>query len=330
MEALAESANLLGAVLARVEDASGERFPAPSTGQPVSLMHPSHAYHDAQRDLLRLQTSAALGFTGNLTARAGSLDPDTFAIEARRAERERLGMNRRFAGVLANLSAAIASTSELQAPMFVLPVDDLDLNPASCVPLLELLRAVHSPHLFVILMADPDLVATILRLKYQGDFVRLAATANLTVRELDPLADLAANALHKHFPRAQRVVLGLVEPARALTFSPASGGLSLGTLIGCAELAADVLELGPGPSSLPYDRIDGPTCQLTLAGSKTGPARPGTAQDTATTPTNLTIGYSWPEVLRMPSGNSWICTWTSGDAPRSLLPASPLCRASPR
>jgi hypothetical protein len=88
LEPLDPSTNLLGAVLARIEDVIGQNVPEPT--EALSLMHPSPAYHESVRDLRRLQTSVALSFGGNLPNRKGSLDPDNFAIEARRAERERL------------------------------------------------------------------------------------------------------------------------------------------------------------------------------------------------------------------------------------------------
>ena len=175
---------------------------------------------------MRLQTSVALSFGGNLPNRKGSLDPDNFAIEARRAERERLSLNRRFATVLSGLCAELGRTSEFDAPLFVLPVDDIDLNPVACVPLLELLRSVHSKHLFLIVMADRDLVQTILNLKYQGDLVHLARGA-IGPDEQVIVRDLAANALLKHFPAAQQVALTLQEPARALAFMPGPGLPSL-------------------------------------------------------------------------------------------------------
>ena len=136
------------------------------------------------RELGRLQTSVALTFGGNLAKRGGSLDPDTFAVESRRAERERLGLDRRFAGVLAGLSSAVASTIELTAPVFVLPVDDVDLNVRDCVPLLRLLRATSSPHLVVVLAADVALLSTILRLSYQGDLARIGEPVPLSTDDL--------------------------------------------------------------------------------------------------------------------------------------------------
>ena len=89
MEPLSDTANLLGAVLARIEAAVGEYFLSSEQGKSNTplLLSPGYDYHSAQRELTRLETSVALAFGGNLSKRAGSLDPDNYAIESRRAGR---------------------------------------------------------------------------------------------------------------------------------------------------------------------------------------------------------------------------------------------------
>ena len=295
MEPLASEVNLLGAVLARIEDAVGARFPgldkAPET---VPLLHPGASFHDISREMARLQTSVALTFGGNLSDRAGSLDPDTFAVESRRAERERLGLDRRFASVLAGLSTALASTMELTAPVFVLPVDDVDLNVGACVPLLRLLRSTSSPHLIVVLAADVTLLSTILRLNYLGELVRISTTA-LSDADQSVAADLAVNALRKHLPPAQRVILGLVEPGRALALKPLGPDTkSLGQELGRVDLATDsgVLQLAQG-FGLTLDDPPLPPV-VTAVGWSAGP------EEKPAQLTERLVPFSWPEVLRQP------------------------------
>ena len=174
------------------------------------------------RELARLQTSVALTFGGNLGKRGGSLDPDTFAVESRRAERERLGLDRRFASVLAGLSSAVASA---------VGTDRARVRPARGRrrPERQRLRAAAAPAprhlvtaLVVVLAADVALLSTIMRLSYQGDSRGSARSASLSEADLSVAADLATNALRKHLPPAQRVVLGLVDPGRALALKPLS------------------------------------------------------------------------------------------------------------
>ena len=296
MEPLASEANLLGAVLARVEAAVGARFPgvegAPET---TSLLYPGPGFHDVTRELVRLQTSVALTFGGNLGERAGSLDPDTFAVESRRTERERLGLDRRFASVLAGLSAVLAGAVELKSPVFVLPVDDVDLNIADCVRLLRLLRAASSPHLLVVMAADVALLSTVLRLMYQGELARLSGPRDLAPEDQQVAADLAANALRKHLPPSQRVVLDLIDPAEALTLRPIGAvAPRLGDLLGRVVLPTDEARLQLDP---------------TFASQEVASAvEPVTTSPAWSIKGKITEGrlaavlgpYSWPTVLRQP------------------------------
>ncbi len=296
MEPLVSEANLLGAVLARLEDAVGARFPGfDDVPETISMLHPGVGFHDVSRELARLQTSVALAFGGNLGKRGGNLDPDTFAVESRRAERERLGLDRRFATVLAGLSSAMASTVALTAPVFVLPVDDVDLNVSDCLPLLRLLRATSSPHLIVVLAADVALLSTILRLNYQGDLARISTPVSLSTDDLSVAADLASNALRKHLPPAQRVVLGLVDPGQALALKPMGSTTgSLGQVLGRIELPADsaalmvVKDFSPAVADAPAQPV------------VTRPGWPAGQEENPAQLTERLAPFSWPHVLRLP------------------------------
>lgn len=277
MEPLPGAANLLGGVLARVEAAVSDLFTTSPPGPVPGLLSPSNTYHNAVDELRRLQTTVALTFDGNLQSRAGSLDPDTYAVEVRRTERERIGITERFGEVLAGLSTAIGATTQYEAPLFVLAVDDLDLNPAACVPLLELLRAAHSPHLIVMLVADQDLLQTILRLKYRSDLAQLAHPTGLDRADEGRADALADNALRKHLPLHQRVMLSRIEPTQALKFRPLGGaGPVLRDLIGEVVLAADTLGLSTDSS------VTAPGPELRLPTTEAEPAT-----------------HHWPEVLRV-------------------------------
>ena len=297
MEPLAGEANLLGAVLARIEDAVGARFPGlDKMPETVPLLYPGHGYHDVSRELARLQTSVALTFGGNLSDRAASLDPDTFAVESRRAERERLGLDRRFAEVLAGLSGAVASAvTGLEAPVFVLPVDDVDLNVSACVPLLRLLRATTSPHLIVLLAADAALLSTIMRLNYQGELARVSTMRTLGEVDQRMAADLAVNALRKHLPPAQRVVLGLVAPGRALALKPLGPDKdSLGQKLESIPLPDDLaaLHVADGFGLTLSDAAKQPV-------TTTAEWRAKPNEDPAQLTERL-AGFSWPLIMRQP------------------------------
>lgn len=298
LEPLSDDANLLGAVLARVQDAVDE----PSLDEActaTSLLYPCPEHRQAFSDLTRLQTSVARVFDGNLTQRAGGLDPDTFAFESRLGERERLGLGRSFREVMAKLSGILQQWRGLHLPVFVLPVDDLDLNLRQSISLLRLLRAVQSPHLVVLLAADLALLQAILRLKYHGELAQVASPAVLGADEQHLADDLAANVLRKHLPPTQRVQLGLADPAWALDLRPLPGAPRLRDLL-------DGVELPPDEASLvldthfwdsrddPQPKGGAPVASVTSLGSPLPPHGERRIRDTIK-------GYSWPDALRIPA-----------------------------
>lgn len=291
LEPLPEGTSLLGAILARIEAAAGEYLrprlgDAESTvASPPLLMSRDSTEHVAMRELIRLQTAVATSVDGNLRARAGSLDPDSFAVEARKAERGRLGLNRSFADCLALLAEAVTrTTGGLDGvPLFVLPIDDLDLNPSACVTLLELLRAVHSPHLLVLMAADEALLDTVLRLKYKREFRAAGGQADLDEDEKTQALDLAAHAKRKHIPQTQHIRLLSLGGREALGFVPLGGSReqALKTLLADVRLVDDEVWMSPSSSRVQLRGLSLATAaEVELAGES--PV------------------FSWPSLLQAP------------------------------
>jgi hypothetical protein len=300
MESMSTHPNVLGAVLARVESAVAGPALSEATVTSRSLLGSASDVHDVLRDLARLQTSVALAFAGNLADRAGHLDPDSFGAEARRSERERLGLGPSFRKVLSALSTQLEHSSRrFEKPLFVLPIDDLDLNPGECITALRRLRVVQSPHLVVVIAADVTLLETILHLMCLGELAQIAQPVELAAPDQRQAKDLATNILHKHLPPAQRVRLEFADPAWALDFCPRPGSPRL------RDLLADMMLPRDEASFLPDNRFWVP---------KAGPQSRSQPQPASTVTSTWALlpaekeerrihdvikGYSWPEALRM-------------------------------
>ena len=309
MEPLAEPTNLIGAVLARLEAVAGATTSrAAEQARAWSRAEGVRGEEDVMMRLLDLQTRAASAFGSNLRERAGGLDPDNFAVEVRRAERHRIDFGRQFALAVAKVAEHLRDTrADLgQAPLFVLPVDDLDLNPMACVPLLEGLRAVHSPHLFVLLIADVSVVETVVRLYYQARFIRAGARDSLDSATQGHVRDLTLNALRKHLPPSQRVHLARVTPEQATGFRPIGGHrpVDVYDLFSDARLAPDTVRLaGSFTFAEASARTLGQARPLCLPkppprGSDAG-SQPSNADPNSGEPVRQSWRYSWIEVFRM-------------------------------
>lgn len=229
MEPLPDTANLLMAILVRIETALceiGQARTSPTEGgaRPRGLLEPRPGYHGALMALQHLQTDIALAWDGNLPQRAASLDPDSFAVESMRTEKARLQLNRRLGEVLDCLADGFYAGWKVRDPLFILPVDDIDLNPAACLKLLTLLRMISVRRLFTLVLGDLRIVELVLNLKMSSGFGRLANG----VGSLTPLADevssvsgeVAAHAMRKLVPPGQRIELSAMTLREAFNYRP--------------------------------------------------------------------------------------------------------------
>ena len=151
-----------------------------------------------------------------------------YALEVIRAERARLNLNGRLSTVLDTLADQASGRPDLFNPVFLLSVDDFDINPAMCLPLLRLIRMISVPRLFVLVLGDIDMATVVLNLKVSGDLALVAQGANdetgLLSMPGDEVANIAGevafNALRKLIPPAQRVHLLPLKVRESLNFRP--------------------------------------------------------------------------------------------------------------
>jgi hypothetical protein len=236
LEPLPNSANLLAALLVRIDRAVQTRTAASGKGagdatdrgrgSALALMSDQQS---ALLQLQRLQTAVAVAWDGNLPARGGYLDPDTYAVELVRAEQSRLSIKSELSVCLDALADAFyAVPAPVTNPLFVLPVDDVDLDPSRCLEILKLLRLVQAPRLFVIVLGNLQLVDLVLNLQYSNELASAYQGRSLKTLSAAPYevaqwaGQVAANALAKLIPLAQRIHLEQMSVRESLNFRPLS------------------------------------------------------------------------------------------------------------
>jgi hypothetical protein len=228
MAPLPAAANLFSAVLVRVEETATRLLPpALAEEKPRSYLDPPEVYDSPLEELRRLQTDVAVSWEGNLDARSGALDASAFAAEVKRAEAVRMKLNPRLAKVLDGLATDIGRRAGVADPLFVLPVDDFDLNPPRCLELLELLRTLSVPRLFCLALGDVDVAETMCALQSAADVARVAGGAPgakfLPVHEFDvqaTVANVTGNVIRKLLPPGQRVYLEPMRVSQAVGLRP--------------------------------------------------------------------------------------------------------------
>ena len=193
----------------------------------VSPLDPGSGYQDAMFDLQELETSVAIAWDGNVAGRAGSVDPDTFAVEVMRAEMARLGLNPNVNRVLDGLARHVFGRGAIRDPLFVLAIDDFDLNPSRSFELIRLLRTVSTPRLFTIILGDLRVAEAVFALRVSKALAETAGSAAngpLLAVQADEVrtiaSELAAHSLRKMIPPAQTVHITTMNVPESLAYRP--------------------------------------------------------------------------------------------------------------
>jgi hypothetical protein len=207
-----EGENLLAAVLVRLFRKLEESSP----------VHPGKC-EDAIKDLEELATDIGIAWEGNLRARAGALDPDTFSAEVIRTQGARLGVNHRLKDALDKLAKNKCYGCD-EKTLFVLPVDDFYLKPTASLQLLRLLRMISIPRLFFLVMGDIKTVEALFIEKSLADWTEVAGTRLFATQSdrldeaLTRARELRARYLRKLLPPLQRADIEAMDWFEALDF----------------------------------------------------------------------------------------------------------------
>ncbi|MGE3725127.1 MAG: hypothetical protein AB7I41_06225, partial [Candidatus Sericytochromatia bacterium] len=164
LEMLPEPTNLLASLCVRIEETFKNSTNTPFyTSQLVGKKE-----RDAWRKFSDLMNSFALGWKTNLQERK-EVDPDTYSSEVLRVERARMQLDH-FPEILSNLGEFYKTTYNLSLkPLFVLPVDDADLNPQRFLDLLDLTRRAKAPNLVFLVLGNYDNLSQLLEWKYASE-----------------------------------------------------------------------------------------------------------------------------------------------------------------
>ena len=214
-----EGENFLAAVLVRISEAIDDALNH-------SVLSGSKQCRDALHELEVLANDIGIAWDGNLKARAGSLDPDSYSQETIRTQRARLRVNSRLRYILdkflTNRCHGISNEE-----LFVLPIDDFYLNPKVSLELLRLLRMISVPRLFFLIMGDIKAVEALFLEKALADWTAVAGPQVFATRPAPAKEDVHARVremraryLRKLIPAGQRATINWTEWDQALRSAP--------------------------------------------------------------------------------------------------------------
>lgn len=246
LEPAPRNLNLLSATLRRVIDI----IPSAGTGatideleagfDPLALRYSKDGSENPSRteclQLLRdLQRDFAQGWRPSTDALAKQSDLEEIAHDELQIQSARLGINERFNQALNAVAHTFFSDREKVDPIFVLPIDDFDLNPTLSLEILRLLRMLSAQRLFCLVLGDMRTLSTVSTLSRTAEIAEVVAATNsrlipqaLAEQASSLASKVSAHAIRKLIPPAQRVYLEPLRVAEAADFRPMRPALDQG------------------------------------------------------------------------------------------------------
>ncbi len=239
LEALTRTTNLLGSILIRIENAIS-RTNRKNASKPFDFITGALERTGPEEDpvavLQKLKRDIALAWDGNIAERGAHLDPEPYAMEIFEAEEARLRFTDRLGWVLAALAEKFVPKNNIENPLFILPIDDFDLNPERATDLLRLLRMLSVPRLFFMILGKRSLAEVIMSLHRAGKMGELVANIHaetclpISAEQFSGLArSIAADGTRKLLPPAQSIEIELMSPDESIRFKPFHNSLELGS-----------------------------------------------------------------------------------------------------
>jgi hypothetical protein len=172
--------------------------------------------------------AVAAGWDSNVVDRRAHLDPEAYAMELEEAATKGMAVHRKFQDFLDLLVADFRDafgrigTGAPALPMFVVPVDDADMNPQRATELIDLLRSLWHPRVVFLMTGDSGMFLTALRAHYLAVLRRPLARLRASDQELHHLGEragparLAEEVYARVIPRTHRCRLRPLPPADRL------------------------------------------------------------------------------------------------------------------
>jgi hypothetical protein len=172
---------------------------------------------ESRKKWKKLLRAVAAGWDGSVEERSGRLDLEAYAVDLEEAEHQRLDVVSTFAAFIDALAVDFRKRQTLsqktELPLFVLAVDDADMNPRRSVELLDVLRMLWHPRLAFVLTGHSELFRHTLAEHFFGELRHplrghmVIASEIAAIANQRPAMGLANEVYDKIIPTGHRCVL---------------------------------------------------------------------------------------------------------------------------
>lgn len=202
---------------------SDEREPSRAAWEMVGLDEPP-----PRKKWRKFLQAAALGWNDKgLDARRGQLDPEAFAVELEATERYLIDLRSTFRGLIDALAKSFRERGLSKSlrdrhdayPLFVIPIDDADMNLEHTLNLLDLLRALWHPRVVFLITGDSRLFKARLRGQVRSQITPTPALEKDKTTEEERFSleeNLIDQAYRKIIPPNHRLLLPPLPPSARL------------------------------------------------------------------------------------------------------------------
>lgn len=184
---------------------------------------------EARKCWKKLQRCVAAGWDSNVRQRSAQLDIDAYVIEMQQALREQLDVRSCFTAFLDALNKEFRECHHTgkDPVLFVVAIDDADMNPQRSVELLDCLRKLWHPHLAFVLTGNSKLFVRTLQEHCLGVILRplqglsLQSVGEDDVQRTAEANQLAEETYDKVVPPGHRAKLPPLRPSVRFTHKAA-------------------------------------------------------------------------------------------------------------
>jgi len=202
--------------------------------QPAAWHFSGSSELDSRKTWQGLLKAAAAGWDGNVKERGARLDLEAYAMELEESERQRLNVVDTFAAFLDALVKDFPRRCNLNKPpmpmpLFVLAVDDADMDPSRSVELLETVRMLWHPRLAFVLTGHSELFVHTLAEHFLGELRQPLKGSGVVASELVGLVEnrphlrLANDVYEKIIPTGHRCRVLPISPPQVMTVEVLEG-----------------------------------------------------------------------------------------------------------
>lgn len=195
--------------------------------QPPAWQLASETEIESRKTWRALLRAVAVAWDGHAHERRGRMDLDACVLDLEETERQRLDLVSAFTAFVEALVGDFCKHQRLepkkQPPLFLLAIDDADMNPARAVELLDVLRMLWHPRVAFLLTGHSELFEQTLREHYLALLRKPLQGHHFEVGELGGVVEqrdhlqLAREAYAKTIPPGQRCEVREIPAGRRFT-----------------------------------------------------------------------------------------------------------------